>query len=205
MNIEEPVLGNLYDKYETRNPIARFLFRNFLLNVQELVESIPVESVLEVGCGEGHLTELLSGWLCPDRICGIDLSPHLFDPKHKQETSVLFSCQSAYQLGFQEDAFDLVVGAEVLEHLEKPVAALEEIERVASKYLLLSVPREPTWRILNMIRFAYWSDLGNTPGHLQHWSSSEFVDLISRFFEVLRVRKPLPWTLVLAVKKASGS
>jgi len=97
------------------------------------------------------------------------------------------------------------VGAEVLEHLEDPRVALREIQRTAAGYVLLSVPREPVWRAMNLARFAYWRDLGNTPGHLQHWSSGAFVNLVRAFFEILEVRRPLPWTVVLAVKKESGS
>ena len=196
------VLGNVYDKYQTRNPVARYLFRKFLASFQELLDIIEVDKILEVGCGEGHLTRFLNGWLQPGRLCAVDLSPDLFEPKYRQQQTALFSCQSVYQLGFRESSFDLIVGAEVLEHLERPGAALREVHRVASKYLLLSVPREPVWRLLNIARLAYWREFGNTPGHLQHWSSREFVSLVSTFFEVLEVRNPLPWTMVLAVKKA---
>ena len=39
-----------------------------------------------------------------------------------------------------------------------------------ARALLVSVPREPLWRGLNMARGAYMRDLGNTPGHVNHWS-----------------------------------
>jgi len=201
---DKPVLGNVYDKYSTQNPVAKFLFQNFLQTVEELVQGIAADSVLEVGCGEGHLSQLLKNWLRPSRICAVDLVPDLFASRHRQ-TSVDFLCQSAYQLGFRETSFDLVVGAEVLEHLEDPRKALKEIQRVAGRYVLLSVPREPLWRAMNLARFAYWCHLGNTPGHLQHWSSAGFLNLVSACFEVLEVRKPLPWTVLLAVKKEFGS
>lgn len=201
MNTDTIVLGNVYDKYHTRNPIARFLFQRFLRTVNELLGGVSANSVLEVGCGEGHLSRLLKGWVEPSRLCGIDMSVDLFD----LDAPVSFSCQSAYSLGFRANSFDLVVGAEVLEHLADPPAALREIHRVARRFVLLSVPREPIWRAMNLVRLAYWRDLGNTPGHLQHWSSPEFVDLIKGSFEILEVRKPLPWTVVLAVKKVSCS
>jgi ubiquinone/menaquinone biosynthesis C-methylase UbiE len=205
METDKPVLGNVYDKYTTQNPIAHLLFQNFLQSVRGLLEKVPADSVLEVGCGEGHLSQLLTSWLQPSRICGVDLSPKLFEPEHRVDMSVMFSCQSAYRLGFRGNSFDLVVGAEVLEHLAEPLSALREIQRVAGRYVLLSVPREPIWRVMNFARFTYWRDLGNTPGHLQHWSSGSFVDLVGSLFEILEVRRPLPWTVVLAVKKVPGS
>ena len=51
-----------------------------------------------------------------------------------------------------------------------------------------------------MARFTYVTHLGNTPGHLKHWSSREFVGLVSKYFEVVEVKKPIPWTMVLARK-----
>ncbi len=56
-----------------------------------------------------------------------------------------------------------------------------EMARVArGGHLLVSVPREPLWRGLNMARGAYIKDLGNTPGHLNHWSRKAFVELLGR-------------------------
>ena len=36
-----------------------------------------------------------------------------------------------------------------------------------------------------------------TPGHIQNWSQSQFLSLVSRYFEVLEVRSPVPWTMLL--------
>ena len=69
--------------------------------------------------------------------------------------------------------------------------------RVAARHLLVSVPREPLWRALNVARGAYLRELGNTPGHLNHWSSAAFVALLGRHGEVLEARSPFPWTMLL--------
>ena len=47
--------------------------------------------------------------------------------------------------------------------------------RVARRWLLVSVPHEPLWRALNVARGAYLRELGNTPGHLNHWTRAAFV------------------------------
>ena len=59
-------------------------------------------------------------------------------------------------------------------------------------HLLVSVPREPLWRGLNMARGAYIKDLGNTPGHLNHWSRKAFVELLGRHGTVEEIRSPVP-------------
>jgi hypothetical protein len=86
---------------------------------------------------------------------------------------------------------------EVLEHVPDPEAVLAEMARVASAWLLVSVPREPLWRSLNLARGAYVKDLGNTPGHLSHWSKRGFARLLARYGEIVELRSPLPWTMAL--------
>ncbi|HUG43568.1 MAG TPA: class I SAM-dependent methyltransferase [Acidobacteriota bacterium] len=195
------VLGNVYDKYASTNPFARLLFKRFLREISGMSRCAAPDSLLEVGCGEGFLAAHLRKWLPNCRITGIDLTETIFDEAVRADRSLRFSAQSIYNLAFPPESFDLVVGAEVLEHLDRPRDALQEIFRVSRRYALLSVPREPIWRIMNLARFAYWSDLGNTPGHLQHWTSNAFVSLVESLFEVQALARPLPWTVVLALKK----
>jgi len=108
-----------------------------------------------------------------------------------------FITRSIYDLDPQEDRADLVVCCEVLEHLEDPEKALQVLRSISGTRLILSVPLEPVWRMLNMARGKYWNEWGNTPGHIQHWSRQEFIGLVEKYFRVIEVRSPLPWTMVL--------
>jgi hypothetical protein len=85
----------------------------------------------------------------------------------------------------------------VLEHVPDPDAVLSQMARVARAHLLVSVPREPVWRALNLARGAYVRELGNTPGHVNHWSRSSFQALLGRFGAVEQTRSPFPWTMLL--------
>jgi 2-polyprenyl-3-methyl-5-hydroxy-6-metoxy-1,4-benzoquinol methylase len=100
-------------------------------------------------------------------------------------------------LPFQPDEFDVATAIEVVEHVPDPDATLRELARVARRRLIVSVPREPIWRLLNVARGAYLGDLGNTPGHVNHWSKVGFHSLLTRHGRVLEVRTPLPWTVAL--------
>jgi SAM-dependent methyltransferase len=101
-------------------------------------------------------------------------------------------------LPFGTGEFDLAAAIEVLEHVPDPAQTLAEMARVAAGgYLLVSVPREPLWRALNVARGAYVKDLGNTPGHINHFSKRGFVSLLARHGDPVEVRSPFPWTMVL--------
>ena len=102
------------------------------------------------------------------------------------------------RLPFPPLSFDLVMAIEVLEHVDDPVAALAELVRVSRGGMVLSVPREPIWRVANMARGKYLADLGNTPGHVQHWSRRSFVELVGSQLEVVNVSTPFPWTMIEA-------
>src|SRR5690606_5085855 len=96
---------------------------------------------------------------------------------------------------------DMVAACEVLEHLERPEEGMKRLATVCRKYCLLSVPNEPVFRSLNFCAGKYVSRFGNSPGHLNHWSSREFSLLVSKYFAIEKVLKPLPWTIVLARSK----
>lgn len=194
-------LGNVYDKYHTRNPIARRLMRGFLNSVTTMFQSVRPCRVLEVGCGEGHLSNhLLNSVSSITHIEACDLS--LDRVVNEYRSRISFRVGSAYDLTYPSGSFDLVACCEVLEHLEDPEAAMKELARVAKGFVLVSTPREPIWRILNLARGKYWSSLGNTPGHIQHFSSRSLIALLETHLKIIEIRQPLPWTVILGVPHA---
>ena len=191
--------GNTFDKYGSSNPVVKRLMGGFHSTLDELWQKAAPSSVLDVGCGEGVLTVEWAERLGGGRIVGIDLEdPKLRAEWEKRERPNLeFRAEEATRLSFSDDEFDLASAIEVLEHVPEPEATLAEMARVARGHLLVSVPREPLWRGLNMARGAYWRDLGNTPGHVNHWSKRGFVSLLSRYGTVEEARSPFPWTMLL--------
>ncbi len=191
--------GNLTDKYTTRNPIYRFMMGRFFRAVDDLLlPAMPdIAKVCEIGCGEGYLTAHLAR-LGFASIAACDVSAEIIEVARGANSApgVTYHVQSVYNTGDAEAA-DLIVCCEVLEHLEDPDAALEKLHEAAGKYCLFSVPREPLFRILNMARGKYLRSLGNTPGHIQHWSSRAFLGFISSRFRIIAVRYPIPWTVAL--------
>jgi 2-polyprenyl-3-methyl-5-hydroxy-6-metoxy-1,4-benzoquinol methylase len=209
--VTEVPTGNTFDKYGSKNPVVRRLMSGFHETLDELWARAAPSTVLDVGCGEGVLTvewaeqlgDTQVGADAPRgtgrRVVGIDLD----DPKLRAEwakrerPNLEFRVEEATHLSFADGEFDLAAAIEVLEHVPEPEATLAEMARVARSHLLVSVPREPLWRGLNMARGAYLRDLGHTPGHVNHWSKRGFVSLLSRYGVVEEARSPFPWTMLL--------
>jgi SAM-dependent methyltransferase len=199
MSGEGVVTGNTYDKYGSRNPVVRRLMGGVEGALDDLFARAAPRSVLDVGCGEGVLAQRWAQRLGDGRIVGIDLEEESIQAGWAEHSApnLEYRVMEAANLPFAAGEFELASAVEVLEHVPDPEHTLAEMRRCASRYLLVSVPREPLWRMLNMARGAYWSSLGNTPGHLNHWSRSSFVELLGRYGEVVEVRSPFPWTMLL--------
>jgi SAM-dependent methyltransferase len=196
---EGTVTGNTYDKYGSTNPVVRRLMATFERTLDELFVQADPRSLLDVGCGEGVLVEKWARRLRDRRVVGIDLDDPQLHAQWRQRTApnLEYRVMKAENLPFTEDEFDVATAIEVLEHVPDPAHTVAEMARVAQRWLLVSVPRELLWRGLNMARGAYLRDLGNTPGHLNHWSKRSFVSLLARHGEVVEARSPFPWTMLL--------
>jgi 2-polyprenyl-3-methyl-5-hydroxy-6-metoxy-1,4-benzoquinol methylase len=199
------VTGNTYDKYGSTNPLVRRMMDGFEGTLDQLFGAADPQSLLDVGCGEGVLVHRWAQRLGERRVVGIDLEEPSIQAgwAQRQAPNLEYKVMRAGRadrvenLPFAENEFDVACAIEVLEHVPNPEHTLAEMARCAERHLLVSVPREPLWRMLNMARGAYWSDLGNTPGHLNHWSKRSFVRLLSRHGEVVQARSPFPWTMLL--------
>jgi 2-polyprenyl-3-methyl-5-hydroxy-6-metoxy-1,4-benzoquinol methylase len=198
VDAEGTVTGNTYDKYGTTNPVARRLQSGFERTLHELFTQAAPQTLLDVGCGEVVLVEQWARSI-PGRVVGIDLEDPQLQAEwaRRQVPNLEYQVMKAENLPFADGEFEVATAIEVLEHVPDPEHTVAEMARCASKHLLVSVPREPLWRGLNMARGAYLKDLGNTPGHLNHWSKRSFVQLLGQHGTVVEARSPFPWTMLL--------
>lgn len=202
---EQEDFGHKYTE-EGSGFVGSKLLDGYFKNVKKLFELSGVSEgrAIELGCGEGFSTERLRK-LLPDSIT-LDASEYvgpLVPLAQAKNPTVKVTEESIYELQHEPETYDLVFLLEVLEHLDYPEQALEQIAKILKPggKLILGVPREPIWRALNMARGKYLKDLGNTVGHLNHWSSKSLVQFMKTHFGlVLEKKQPLPWTIVLAEK-----
>jgi 2-polyprenyl-3-methyl-5-hydroxy-6-metoxy-1,4-benzoquinol methylase len=196
------VIGNHTQKYTSKNPAIRWLTERWLENLEAIFdkiaaeEAIPMRRALEIGCGEGVISAKLHSRFAD--VTGLDLPDANLRALWLDVPGPQFLHGDAHRLPFRDKQFDLVVSVEVLEHLTDPRAGLREMARVCRRHLVVSVPREPIFRSCNLVTGRYVKDLGNTPGHLNHWSAGSFADFIGEVGLVREATKPFPWTTVWA-------
>lgn len=197
-----PENENFTGKYENNGIIAQKLVNNYFKAVEILFKKTNnVKNCHEIGSGEGLSSQKLNK-LVPSLSASEFVDKFVEQAKNNNPQLKVFQ-ESVYDLKYEDNSVDLIFLLEVLEHLDYPELALQEISRVSKKYLILGVPREPIWCFLNICRFKYLNRLGNTPGHLNNWSKKQIINLVEKEFgKVIAVESPLPWIILLAEKNS---
>ena len=193
-------------KYHSGSAAKNRLIQNYFFSLLELAQETNATDIFEIGCGEGQVSAVLMDAGYAVRGCDIDAQDVSNACKSIYEelgvdVSDRFRVESVYDLDAQSDRADLIVCCEVLEHLEHPERALEKIASLASPYFIIAVPREPLWCVMNLCMLRNLKTFGNTPGHVNHWSKRKLVALAKSYGEVLAVRTPFPFIMLLCKAK----
>ena len=107
----------------------------FFSALSELIQPLPVERCLEVGCGEGQLMRHLKELRQEMVIWGSDISEEILRVGAGMNCDCSLIAASVESLPFETGTFDLVVACEVLEHVARPHEALAEMKRVTNSYI----------------------------------------------------------------------
>lgn len=189
---------NFRDKYLKTNIATSFLINRFFRKLEKCMPQ-DVETVAEIGCGEGFSTERFAKLFHNKIFSASDVTLALVEraAERNKNSGVIFSVESVYSMQRHTKSVDLLLLIEVLEHLEDYKRALEELQRVSKKYVLVTVPWEPWWRFANMIRGTYLKSLGNTPGHINHWNKKRLRNLLKHYGSKVTVTTSFPWIIAL--------
>lgn len=204
MNSFQPE-GNYFNKYQDNGLIINAIMKGYFTQLDRMLNSIAYENVYEAGCGEGHISQHVYNYnLVRQRnvhVTASDVSETVISKAKVDFPHIRFKVKSIYDLDEDDSSYELVIACEVLEHIDNPTKALKELFRISKRYVYISVPNEPIWRIANFMRGKYIRYMGNTPGHINHWTKREIMRLIDNYGNILKVATPFPWTMILSEKK----
>lgn len=172
-------------------------FRNVLI---EQIKQLHPESILDVGAGEGFTLEALRLRKIAKKLEGIEYMDEALTLAKKLHPEVHIKKGNIYELPYKANSFDIIICTEVLEHLEEPDKALDELKRVTKKYIIISVPNEPLFTIQRILRGKNVLKLGAHPEHIQHWTSGAFEKFVATKMTIIDAKTPLPWTMITAKK-----
>ena len=154
-----------------------------LMRIKDIIAMIPTEvsTILDVGCGDGRITNRL---VDSYQVVGLDISRTAL--QHVRARTVLGTVEN---LPFADRSFDLVLAAELLEHLPPSSyrRALQEIQRVAKQWILVSVP----WReqlALGRTRCARCGTVFHVNRHFRSFGLRDLKRLFAPAFQLTAMR-----------------
>ena len=186
-------------KHESDNPIQRALIDNFHAKAVDMIRRARPSTILEVGCGEGYVLSALVEAGIDAELNGVELNERAVRvAKQRLGDRATIELQDARELASDGRRFDMVMMLEVLEHIPDPAQMLPILDSLTNGWLLLSVPWEPIFRGLNLMRLKNVSRLGNDPEHVNHWGRRGFERFVRERFDIIEMPQVFPWTMVLA-------
>jgi SAM-dependent methyltransferase len=191
-------------KYERAGGVQGRLLARFKAGVIEEVRALAPTRVLDAGCGEGHVSAWVSEAMPAAEVVGVDGRAGAIEIYRTRNPGATGRVGDLAALPFADDAFDLVLCTEVLEHLPAPAVVLRQLARVSCGHLLLTVPHEPFFRAGNLAAGRYVGRLGSTPGHLSTWGRRGFLRLVAGEAQPVRWRSLFPWQAVVARPRPAG-
>lgn len=185
-------------KFLDQTPVQRTLVGRFHHRFLQVLSELQPTSILEAGCGEGYLLSAMHRQLPELPMVGYDNLPAALTAGKKVFPKLDMRHGDIYHLPEHDRSWDVVIASEVLEHLDRPAEALKEMSRVAKRYVMLSVPHEPWFRLGNLARGRHLKRLGNHPEHINLWTRASFRDFVQRQAAVVTTTSSFPWTIVVA-------
>lgn len=162
-------------------PKENYWFRRHLIAYEFAQSHAKDKIVLDIGCGEGYGSYLLSKSAI--RVIGVDIAPEVIEhasTKYKA-ANLSFEIMDVAELKFDEDFADLVVSLQVIEHLPDELPFLREMARVLKKNgeAILSTPNRKT--------ISPGSLEPINPFHFREYTPFELQEVLSDFFEEVKI------------------
>jgi 2-polyprenyl-3-methyl-5-hydroxy-6-metoxy-1,4-benzoquinol methylase len=192
-------------KYENKNPVQRFVLGRFFDAIVKEIREINPERVLDFGTGEGYfLEELGKRGFTFKSLVGLDLREDALNRARSIYPSYEFIKVDLFNWKIERGSFDLVVASEVLEHLNDPGRFLERLSDLSRGHLLLTVPFEPWFRLMNLLRGRNIRRLGNHPEHINRWGYGEFKKFVTKYVRTCKSYVIFPFIIVVAKPLENG-
>lgn len=156
-DIHDEVPPDYYDRSMEENPFQRFWHNRRIEVLSGLLSASSADRMLDIGCGGGTLLDRISRKAGIGRSVGVDASFGAVKYASAHHKGPEFLCADFYELPFCDSSFGVVSAIEVLEHLDKPEAALKELKRCLkeSGTLVVLVPNENN--LLFRVIWFFWT------------------------------------------------
>jgi SAM-dependent methyltransferase len=187
------------NKYANANPLQRLTLHRLHTTLAAELNDLAPTSILDFGCGEGFLTEALRAEGAPlNGYLGVDLRADAIDDARARNPKQAFLVADLFDPVALAPKYDVVLASQVLEHLIGPEKFLQRLAQLTARRLILTVPAEPWFQIINLARGRDLIRLGNHPEHVNHWNEKTFAAFVDSAARVVSTKTVFPFVVVTA-------
>lgn len=142
------------------------------------IQSTP--KILDLGCGQGHITYRVKQAYPDIEISGLDYSLSAIEYAIDHFPGIDFVVANAYDLPYSESYFDIIVCNNLWEHVPDPLSLLKRISLVLkySGFLIISTPSR--YRLGNLLRVIRGKPVGfRSKHHVTEYSVGQVIEQLS--------------------------
>jgi SAM-dependent methyltransferase len=168
-----------------------------------LRDTSPTPRVLDLGCGQGHLTERLRSAWPQAEFSGLDYSVSAIDYAAEHFPDIDFVVADAQWLPYAEDYFDIVVCNNIWEHVPAPLVVLAGIRKILKPNGKLIISTPSRYQFHNLVRVSLGKQVEmNSPLHVTEYSVGQVTEMLR--FGGFRVEKAFSKPLPREIRSLSG-
>lgn len=162
--------------------------------IQEAIKTIRgIPRILDLGCGQGHITSMIKKEYPNTEISGLDYSLSAIKYAADHFPGIEFIVANAYNAPYSEGYFDIIVCNNIWEHVPDPLSLLRRIYIISkpSAFLIISTPSR--YRLGNLLRVLRGKPVNlRSKHHVTEYSIGQVIEQINygRFKAIKMLSKP---------------
>lgn len=178
--------------YHSPNPAERLLWRTKKKKIYQLLDSLPIKTLLDLGCGDGGMFDTI-----PEKISylGVDISPTQIKNandviKKTKRKNAKVKQGDILKLDIKNASYDAVLLCDIVEHVLQPDVLFKEIKRIVKKdgYIIMSIPNETLWLLMRaaLLRFPLHS-----PDHVHSFMPADIKNQFKKVEKQINIPVPI--------------
>lgn len=150
----------------------KYYFKSLVKPILPYFKKFKKAQILDIGCAYGYVLNLLPK---NSNMFGLDISEHAINTAKKNFKDITFKVGNVEEkIPFPANSFDIIILNDVIEHLENPQKALENIKKILKKDGILYI----TTPNLNLLRKKLFGFADKMEHHISLFSHKNLCELL---------------------------
>lgn len=172
-----------YYQKGVKNNFFQWLWHSHKIQLaKKIIKDLNFKKCVDIGCASGYMISQISKEFPEAEYFGVDVYNKAIAYAKRAYPHIKFRVASADNLPFEDESFDLILFYETLEHVESPLACLEEIKRVLRENGTLILTMDSGSLLFRIVWFFWVNTKGRVwrQAHLNPINYHELEDLIKK-------------------------